>query len=190
MSRKHFEWKLKNRDDSARRADADRRHPQRDAGLVLRRRQVPGPRPGLRARHRDGRAGRRCHRHRSRIDAAGLQPALRGGGVAAPGPRAQAPPRQALHPHLGGHLQGGGGRARPGTGSGDHQRPQRADLRPATGARRGSRRRRADPQPHARHAGDLGQAAAAARCDGHDHARSGRLRAPGPAGRVWTARAS
>ena len=73
--------------------DAGHGRPQRDAGLLLRRGEVPGPRGrgGSRPCARGGRGGRR--RRRGRVDPAGSRPCA-GRGGAGPGPAGGARPRR------------------------------------------------------------------------------------------------
>ncbi len=97
---------------------------------------------------------------------------------APPDAGAQAPARQAERAHLRRYLQGRGGRKRARTRRGDRQRSHRPDVRSADSAHRGSARRRAHPQPYARHAGKLGQVAAAQQCDRGHTERSGGVHPP------------
>ncbi len=116
--------------DSARRPHPDRRHPQRDAGFVFRRRQVSRSRPRLRARHRDGRAGRRHHRHRRRIHAARLRAHRRGRGECGASSRCSSACAASWPiPISVDTYKAAVAEARHRTGRRDHQRPHQPHLR-------------------------------------------------------------
>ena len=126
---------------------------QRHAGLVLRRRRLPGPRRGGRPRAAARVRGRGPARRRRRVDPARRRPGPGGRGARPrdPGdrghPRAQ-PRRADLDRHVQGRRRRGGARRRRRL----RQRRHRAARRPRHGRPGRRARRRRLPDAHARHA--------------------------------------